>query len=80
MSKITIPTEVWVELYAELAGWHVEDYFSGIYEGRAKPFYLRKEDEHGNESYTEEAQEKFNDAVDDVEKIMSNFFIKEGEE
>ena len=76
MSKITIPTHVWVQLYAELAGWHVEDYFSGT----TKWYYVRKEDEDGNESYTEEAQEKFNDAVDDVEKIMSNFFIKEGEE
>ena len=77
MSKITIPTEVWVELYAELAGWHVEDYFSGIYEGRAKPFYLRKEDEHGNESYTEEAQDKFNHASGCVEEILGRFFEKE---
>ena len=29
MSKISIPKEVWVQLYAELAGWHVEDYFFG---------------------------------------------------
>ena len=25
MSKIMIPTEIWVELYSELASWHVEN-------------------------------------------------------
>ena len=75
MSKITIPTEVWVELYAEFANWHVEESAKFVVCG-----IVWTKNENGDEVYTEEAQEKFNDAVDDVEKIMSHFFIKEGEE
>ena len=68
MSKIAIQPEVWVELYSELAGWHVEE--SAI----DNP---RQEDEDGNESYTEEAQDKFCDAADCVEEILGRFFEKE---
>ena len=68
MSKISIPTEIWVELYVELTAWHVEE--SAI----DNP---RQEDEDGNESYTEEAQDKFNHASGCVEKILGRFFEKE---
>jgi hypothetical protein len=67
MSKITIPTEIWVELYVELAAWHVEE--SAI----DNP---RQEDEDGNESYTEEGQDKFNHASGCVEEILGRFFEK----
>ena len=68
MSKITIPTEVWIQLYAELANWHVEE------SALDNPY---QEDEHGNESYTEEAQDKFNHASGCVEEILGRFFEKE---
>jgi hypothetical protein len=68
MSKITIPTHVWVQLYAELANWHVEE------SALDNPW---QEDENGDESYTKEAQDKFNDASDAVEEILGRFFEKE---
>ena len=74
MSKITIPTEVWVELYAKLANWHVEDYFFGT------PIHVWKKDKNGDESYTKEAQDKFNESSGVFEEIMRDFLIKEGEE
>ena len=67
MSKITIPTHTWIQLYAELANWHVEE--SAI----DNPC---QEDEHGNLSYTEEAQDKFNHASGCVEEILESFFEK----
>ena len=67
MSKISIPPEIWVELYVELAAWHVEE--SAI----DNP---RQEDEDGNESYTEEGQDKFNHASGCVEEILGRFFEK----
>tara|TARA_Y100000739_G_scaffold226890_1_gene235297 strand:- start:980 stop:1198 length:219 start_codon:yes stop_codon:yes gene_type:complete len=66
--KIAIPAETWVELYSELAGWHVQE------SALDNP---TKTDEFGNESLTEEAQEKFVDAVDEVESILESFFEKE---
>tara|TARA_B100000530_G_C15868333_1_gene452301 strand:- start:271 stop:501 length:231 start_codon:yes stop_codon:yes gene_type:complete len=67
MSKITIPTQTWIQLYADLANWHVEE--SAI----DSPW---REDEDGNESYTEEAQDKFNHASGCVEEILERFFEK----
>ena len=66
--KIAIPAETWVELYSELAGWHVQE------SALDNP---TETDEFGNESLTEEAQEKFVDAVDEVESILESFFEKE---
>ena len=66
-SKITIPTEVLVQLYSELAGWHVEE------SALDNPW---KEDDNGDQSYTEEAQDKFNDASGSVEEILGRFFKK----
>ena len=68
MSKITIPGEVWVELYLDLAEWFVED------SALDNPL---QEDDEGNLSYTEEAQNKFNAASDSVEEILGNFFVRE---
>jgi hypothetical protein len=66
MSKIKIPTEIWVELYAELSGY-VEEYSA------LDPIY----DDNGQR--TPESDDKFCDIVDDVESILSNFFIKQEE-
>ncbi len=68
MSKIAIPTITWVGLYASLADWHVEE--SAI----DNPW---KEDDEGNEAYTEEAQDKFNHASNCIEEILSHYFEKE---
>jgi len=67
MSKITIPTEVWVELYSELAAWHVEE---------SALDHPTSVDENGNESYTEDAQNRFDDASDYIEEILESFFEK----
>lgn len=66
--KIVIPSEQWVELYSEIAGWHVQESALG------KHF---ETDEFGNESYTEEAQMKFEDATESIEEILEQFFEKE---
>ena len=64
MSKIKIPTEIWVELYAELSGY-IEEYSA------LDPIY----DDNGQR--TPESDDKFCDIVDNVERILSKFFIKE---
>jgi hypothetical protein len=64
MSKIKIPAETWVGLYAELAGY-VEEYSA------LDPIY----DDNGQR--TPESDDKFCDIVDNVESILSDFFIKE---
>ncbi len=65
--KIVIPAEKWVELYSQLAGWYVEE------SALDNPIQI---DEFGNESYTEEAQAKFEDAVGEVESLLESFFEK----
>ena len=79
MSKITIPTEVWVKLYAELAGWHVEKHYEHNDDHDSDGNYIVPwtKDENGDESYTEEAQDKFNDASGSVEEILGRFFERE---
>ena len=67
MSKITISTEVWVELCSVLAEWHVEE--SAIDN-------LWQKDNEGNLSYSDEAQNKFNSASDSIEEILESFFEK----
>lgn len=65
--KIKIPSERWVELYSEIAGAIVE--YSAL-----DP--TTTTDENGDERYTEEAQEKFNDCAEMVEGILENYFVK----
>ena len=71
MSKIKLPSEVWVELYTELSA-HILEYSS------LDPVTFV--DENGEERYTEEKQDQFCQIVDDVESIMGTFFKKEDEE
>jgi hypothetical protein len=67
-NKITIPSETWVELYSSLSSFIL--HFSAL-----DPVWT--EDENGGEVYTEDAQNKFMDISDQVEDILSGFFIKE---
>jgi len=67
-NKITIPSENWVELYSTLSTFILN--FSALDS-------IWTEDENGEEVYTEEAQDKFIHIVDQVEDILSGFFIKE---
>ena len=64
MSKIKIPTEIWIELYAELASYVAE--YSAL-----DLIY----DDDGQR--TPESDDKFCGIVDDVESILEEFFIKE---
>ena len=66
--KINLPAETWVELYTSLSSFIL--YFSAL-----DPVWT--EDENGSEVYTEDAQNKFMDISDQVEDILSLFFIKE---
>jgi len=68
MSKITVPTITWIELYARLAAWHVEE---------TALDYPWKVDDEGNLSYTDDAQDKFNDASDRIQEILSIHFKRE---
>lgn len=67
MSKITIPSDVWVGLYAELSAY-IEEY--GSTDNRF--------DDNGNR--LEEYEDEFLHIVDNVEEIMSNFLTREGDE
>ena len=67
-NKIPLPPETWVELYAILSHYVLE--YSSL-----DP--LTETDENGDERYTEEKQDQFNDIVGDVEEILGGFFIKE---
>ena len=64
MEKIKLPATIWVELYATLAGY-VEEY--GSIDNRF--------DDEGNR--LEKYEDEFCSIVDDVEDIMSRFFVKE---
>ena len=63
MEKIKIPTPTWVELYGELSSY-VEEY--GSIDCRF--------DDDGNR--LEEYEGEYESIVDEVENIMSKFFIK----
>jgi len=63
MTKIKIPTPMWVELYSELSTY-VEN----------KSSIDNRFDDNGNR--LEEFQGEFETITDDVEEIMSKFFIK----
>ena len=63
MEKIKIPTPTWVELYGELSSY-VEEY--GSIDCRF--------DDDGNR--LEEYEGEYESIVDDVENIMSRYFVK----
>ena len=65
--KIKIPTETWVELYSEIADAMLR--YSAL-----DP--VTKIMDNGEECYTAEAQEKFEDCVGIVEEILESLFIK----
>ena len=64
-NKITIPSETWVELYATISGY-VEN-----------KCYPDRETHDQNGKRLEETQDDLVDIVNDVEDILSLFFIKE---
>ena len=64
MSKIKLPSEVWIELYCEL---------SSYVETRCYP--NRKTNNEEGERI-EETQDDFCEIVDDVESILDTFFEK----
>lgn len=66
MSKIIVPDEKWVELYAMLSEYILE--YSSL-----DPI----DDEEGYR--TEEKQDEYIDIVDSVESIMRSILTKEGE-
>ena len=65
--KIKIPSEIWVELYSEIAAAMVN--YSAL-----DP--VTKIMDNGDECYTDEAQEKFNDCAELAEGMLEDFFIK----
>ena len=66
-NKISLPTETWVELYAELSAY-VES-----------KCYPDRETHNKNGSRLEETEDDFLDIVEDVEEMLGGFFIKEGD-
>ena len=64
MSKIEIPPENWVGLYAELSNY-LED-----------RMYPNRKTHHEDGQRTEESEDDFLEIVDDVEEIMSTYLIK----
>ena len=65
--KIKIPSEIWVELYSEIASAMVNYSASDP---------ITKIMDNGDECYTDEAQEKFNDCAELAEGMLEDFFIK----
>lgn len=63
--KIEIDTPTWSELSVKLAERDIDLQFTEPW----RP-------ETGNESYTEEAQDAFNQAIDEVDEILNQFFVK----
>ncbi len=66
MSKIIVPDEKWVELYAMLSEYILE--YASL-----DPIY----DDEGNR--TEEKQDEYIDIVDSVEDIMRSILTKESD-
>jgi len=59
-----ISNQTFLELSAELAeAWMNDAYLDDIY----------VEDENGDERYTEEAQDRFNDILDEVQAILEGY-------
>jgi|TARA_S200002703_G_scaffold123581_1_gene109557 HEPN domain-containing protein len=61
---MNISNETFLELSAEIAeAWMNDAYLDDIY----------VEDENGDERYTEEAQDRFNDILDEVQAILEGY-------
>jgi HEPN domain-containing protein len=61
---MNISNQTFLELSAELAeAWMNDAYLDDIY----------VEDENGDERYTEEAQDRFNDILDEVQAILEGY-------
>ena len=61
---MNISNETFLELSAEIAeAWMNDAYLDDIY----------VEDENGDERYTEEAQDRFNDILDEVQIILESY-------
>ena len=59
-----ISNDTFLELSAEIAeAWMNDAYLDDIY----------VEDENGDERYTEEAQDRFNDILDEVQAILEGY-------
>jgi hypothetical protein len=67
-NEVVIPAKTWLELYVTLSNYILE--YSALDS-------VWTEDENGGEVYTEDAQNKFMDISEQVEDILSGFFIKE---
>jgi len=67
MDKVVIPAEKWVGLYAEISDYILE--YSSL-----DAIYM--EDENGDEVFTPEKQNQFNDITDSIENIMSKYITK----
>ena len=67
MSKVTIPPEKWVGLYAEISNYVLE--YSSL-----DSIYM--EDENGDVVFTPEKQNQFNDITDSIENILSVYLTK----
>ena len=67
MSKVIIPTEKWVGLYAEISNYVLE--YSSL-----DSIYM--EDENGDVVFTPEKQNQFNDITDSIENILSVYLTK----
>ena len=65
--KIVLSTPAWLELEAELAALIVDATVDAPWQ----------QNEYGDESYTEEGQDSFIAAVDQVDGILNQFFEKE---
>ena len=70
-NKIKIPADVWVSLYADISiKWLEELYRLNDYED------VWRLDENGDEVFTNEGQETYNNIVDEVEETLSNHLSK----
>ncbi len=65
---MNISNQTFLELSAEIAeAWMNDAYLDDIY----------VEDENGDERYTEEAQDRFNDILDEVQAILEGYVRNE---
>lgn len=65
--KITLPPEVWIQLYSEIGAFILE---------YASLDPVTEVDENGDERYTEEKQDEYCDLCAQVEDILETFFNK----
>jgi len=65
--KPVISMSEWIEMYSELAAMFLE------YKAIDR---IWVQDENGDERYTEDAQNEFNDISEIVEEVMSQFITK----